>query len=619
MEKTIKNIVPAIVLLLVYTVPFFFDNRLMNVNTIHRFLFSSLALILAATLFFYRLEYFIIPRFKILLTFILLFLLFLFVSSSFNSRFILSVENFLLYANIFLFSYLVFLVFQLYDFDKLMHYLAFTISFICLLVAVFGILEYFGINVLGFRFTPRRGSTLNIRNFASEYSVIALPYLIIFGFKNQNRLLKIYSAVSGLIILVFIFYCRTRSSFVVLGVYIVILFIFLVYNKSFFEQNLKKIFFVILAITALSMLIGSLTPPNIDRTRTSLNTTVGSMFEKSRPENSARINYIKTALRIFRDEPLLGIGTGSWFGIYPGYNGTVYTDENILMTSEINPHNDYLEILSENGIFGILFYLLIIFLTGKSLFAESRKRPVYIPVLLSFTGFLVISLFSFPKSNISAIILFATAIGISHTNKEYEATYEHILLSVRTIKIIVMTSLTVILLFFAIFGFLRYKYEITYLEGIREKFTENYSGMLDKLEKVNTSVFPTDANGIPIEFYKGVGYFELKKYKEAEISFDKALFLTPNAPMILNNKAAVLYMQNEYMDAIKVLREMNRRFPLFVEPKINLLAIYANMKQDSLAQNLIQEIEKRSDGKMFIKNYKVFENIRNHYNEKTPN
>jgi tetratricopeptide (TPR) repeat protein len=143
--------------------------------------------------------------------------------------------------------------------------------------------------------------------------------------------------------------------------------------------------------------------------------------------------------------------------------------------------------------------------------------------------------------------------------------------------------------------------------------------MLDKLEKVNTSVFPTDANGIPIEFYKGVGYFELKKYKEAEISFDKALFLTPNAPMILNNKAAVLYMQNEYMDAIKVLREMNRRFPLFVEPKINLLAIYANMKQDSLAQNLIQEIEKRSDGKMFIKNYKVFENIRNHYNEKTPN
>jgi len=619
MEKTIKNIVPAIVLLLVYTVPFFFDNRLMNVNTIHRFLFSSLALVLAATLFFYRLEYFIIPRFKVLLTCILLFLLFLFVSSSFNSRFILSVENFLLYANIFLFSYLVFLVFQLYDFDKLMHYLAFTISFICLLVAVFGILEYFGINVLGFRFTPRRGSTLNIRNFASEYSVIALPYLIIFGFKNQNRLLKIYSAVSGLIILVFIFYCRTRSSFVVLGVYIVILFIFLVYNKSFFEQNLKKIFFVILAITALSVLIGSLTPPNIDRTRTSLNTTVGSMFEKSRPENSARINYIKTALRIFRDEPLLGIGTGSWFGIYPGYNGTVYTDENILMTSEINPHNDYLEILSENGIFGILFYLLIIFLTGKSLFVESRKRPVYIPVLLSFTGFLVISLFSFPKSNISAIILFATAIGISHTNKEYEATFEHILLSVRTIKIIVMSSLTVILLVFAIFGFLRYKYEITYLEGIREKFSENYTGMLEKLENVNTSVFPTDANGIPIEFYKGVGYFELKRFKEAEISFDKALFLTPNAPMILNNKAAVLYMQNEYMDAIKVLQEMNRRFPLFVEPKINLLAIYANMKQDSLAQNLILEIEKRSEGKMFIKNYKVFENIRNHYNEKTPN
>jgi O-antigen ligase len=619
MAKTIKNIIPVIILLLVYTVPFFFDNRLLNVNTIHRFLFSSLTLVLAVTLMFYRLEYFIIPRFKILLTCILLFLLFLFVTTSINSRFILSVENFLLYANIFLFSYLVFLVFQLYDFEKLMHYIAFTISFICLLVAVFGILEYYGINVLGFRFSPKRGSTLNIRNFASEYSAIALPYLIIFGFKKQNNLIKIYSVVSGLAILVFIFFCRTRSSFVAILVYLIILFVFLVYNKSYFEQNLKKIFLIILAMVMLSVLIGSLSPPNIDKTRTDLNSTVSSMFDKTRPENSARMNYIKTALRIFRDEPLLGIGTGSWFGIYPGYNGTIYTDENILITSELNPHNDYLEILSENGIFGFIFFLLIIVLTGKNLFIESKKRLIYLPVLLSFSGFLVIALFSFPKSNISAVILFATAIGISHTNKEYEANFEHIVLSVKAIKIVVLSSLSAILLVFALFGLLRYKNEITYLNAINEKFSGNYSSMLEKLESVNTSVFPTDANCVPVEFYKGIGYYELKEYNKAEICFDEALKLTPNVPMILNNKSSALYMQDQNSDAVKLLTEMKRKYPLFIEPQINLLAIYTNLKQDSIAQILVKDIEKKTENHVFIRNYDIFVKIRNYYNEKNSN
>ena len=619
MEKTFKNIAPVTILLLVYTVPFFFDNRLMNVNTIHRFLFSSIILLLSVTLFFYKFDYFIVPKFKSLLACVLLFLLFLFVSSSFNSRFVLSLENFLLYANIFLFSYLIFLVFQLYDFEKLMIYISFTISFICLMVAIFGILEYYGINILGFRFSPKRGSTLNIRNFASEYSAIALPYLIIFGFKNQNKFLKAYSIASGLIILVFIFFCRTRSSFVAILVYILILFVFLVYNKSYFEQNLKKVFFIILALVILSVFIGSLSPPNIDKTRTGLNSTISTMFDKDRPENSARLNYIKTALRIFRDEPLLGIGTGSWFGIYPRYNGTIYTDENILLTSELNPHNDYLEILSENGIFGLLFFLLIIFLTGRNLFIESKKRLIYLPVLLSFSGFLVIALFSFPKSNISAVILFATAIGISHTNKEYEAKFEHVFLSVKTIKYVVISSLSAVLLVFAIFGLLRYKSELSYLEGIKEKFSENYVSMLEKFENVNTAVFPTDPNCVPVEFYRGIGYFELKKYNEAGICFDEALRLTPYIPTILNNKAATLYMQNENEGAMKILVEMKRKYPLYIEPQINLLAIYTNLKHDSLARILVKDIERNSGENMSIKNYDVFKKIRNYYDEKISN
>ncbi|MBI5403119.1 MAG: O-antigen ligase family protein [Ignavibacteriae bacterium] len=618
MDKTIKNIVPVTVLLLVYAVPFFFDNRLLNVNTIHRFLFSTLTLIIAVILFFYDIKYFIIPRYKTLLSCILLFLLFMFVSSSYNNRFVLSLENFFLYANIFLFSYLIFLVFQLYEFEKMMHYIAFTISFICLMVAIFGILEYYGINILGFRFSPRRGSTLNIRNFASEYSAIALPYLIIFAFKKQGWVPRIFSVISGIIILSFIFYCRTRSSFVAIAVYLIMLFVFFFFNKSSFEHNLKKMFFVILAIVVLSVLIGSLSPPNIDKTRTDLSNTVTSVFEKERPENTSRRNYIITALRIFRDEPLVGIGTGSWFGIYPVYNGMIYNDENLLVTSELNPHNDYLELLSENGIFGLLFFMLIILITGKNLYSELKKRIIYLPVLLSFAGYLVIAMFSFPKSNISAIILFATAIGISYTNKEYEARNEYIKFSLRTIKIIVLSFLAVVLSAFTLFGLLRYSNEILYVSGIKEKFNGNYNIMLEKLDKINTMIYPTDPNGMPVDFYRGVGFMELGNYKDAEICFDEAIELTPNVPIILNNKAAALYMQKENDDAIKLYLEMKRRHPYFIEPQVNLLSIYTNLKQDSLAIMLIKDIEKKSVSNNYIRNIDVFNKIKAFYNEKIP-
>lgn len=618
MDKTIKNIIPVTVLLLVYTVPFFFDNRLLNINTIHRFLFSTFTLIIAVILFFYEIKYFIIPRYKILLSCIILFLLFMFVSSSYNDRFVLSLENFFLYANIFLFSYLIFLVFQLYEFEKIMHYIAFTISFICLMVAVFGILEYYDINILGFRFSPRRGSTLNIRNFASEYSAIALPYLIFFAFKKQGWLPRIFSIVSGLIILSFIFYCRTRSSFVAILVYLIILFVFFFFNKSSFEHNLKKMYFVILAIVVTSVLIGSLSPPNIDKTRTDLGNTVTSVFEKEKPENTSRRNYIITALRIFRDEPLVGIGTGSWFGIYPIYNGTMYNDENIFTTSEINPHNDYLELLSENGIFGLLFFLLIIFITAKNLYTELRKRIIFLPVLLSFAGYLTIALFSFPRSNISAIILFATAIGISYTNKEYEARNEYIKFSLRTIKIIVLTFLAIALSAFTLFGLLRYYNEILYVSGIKEKFNGNYSMMMEKLDKINTMVYPTDPNCMPVEFYRGVGFMETGNYKNAEICFDKAIELTPNIPVVMNNKAAALYMLKENDDAVKLYLEMKRRYPFYIEPQVNLLAIYTNLKQDSLAMMLIKDIENKSVRNNYIRNIDVFYKIKEHYNEKIP-
>jgi len=616
MEIIKKNIIPVIVLLLVYTVPFFFDNRLLNVNTIQRFLFSTITLVLAVSLLFSTIKEFYVPQLRMMITFVVLFLVFILISSYVNERIVLSTEEIAIYVNIFLFSYLIFLVFRLMDFKKLLTLIAYSSSLICLLVAIFGILEYFDINILGFKVNTRPGSTLGVRNFAAEYSIAAVPYLMVIGFNSKHIAAKIYSAASSFIILVFIFFCRTRSSLIVLVLYLVLIFVFLYKNKFFNDGRYKKYFAYTVFIVIMAGAAGSINAPKMDKARLSLGSTAISAFDKNLPENSARINYTKTALRMFRDEPFLGIGAGSWFGIYPKYNSTIYNDANVFATSELNPHNDFLQILSENGIFGLIFFFLILLTAAKYLIWDTRNDFTYLPVFLSFTGYLVISLFSFPKDNIAAVILFSTALGTAFAEKGTEIKKDYFKFDQKYVKFIIIIPVIIVMLFLVFLGYFRYKSEITYLRALNDKAAGNKSAAIEKFESINTVLFPADANCMPVDFYKGTVYFDMQKYKEAEECFEKALILTPNAPVILNNIAAAIYRQNRNEEATKMFYEMRKRFPFFLEPQINLLAIYTNAKKDSLAKILLEDIGRRSAGNSKIRNFDVFEKIRDYYNEK---
>lgn len=611
-----KNIFPVIILLSVYTIPLFFDNNLINVNVIHFFLFSVLTFFLCLILFFYKFTYLYNPRIKIITGTFALFILFISISSSVNNRFLLASEHIAIYIIVFVFSYLLFLCFQLFDREKLLYYISFAVTIVCVIVSLLGLMEFFNIYLLNFRINSRPGSTLSIRNFASEYSIIALPFIFIFIFKNTGKILKILSYASLFLILTFIFFCRTRTSFVIIIFYLIAVSVYFFYNKFFSEEYLKSAYLYFIIILGISFLAGNFSAPNIDKERSNLVNTISSIADKNYPENEARINYWKTSLRIFRDVPITGIGTGSWFGIYPAYNGNIYNDENILKTPELNPHNDYLEILSENGIFGFVFFMLFLFLAGKYLFYEMRRDMLILPALLSFSGFLILSLFSFPRDSIAIMILTGTTIGISLSEKEKWNEEKLISLNVKTVKTIFLSLAAVILLALTVFCHYRYRYEAAYLNAMKDKIRGNYEAMLDKINEINYDVYPVDANCMPVEYYRGIGYFELKNYPEAMKSFDKALELTPTVPSILNNKASSFYMLNDTENAVKLLTELKRRNPFLIESQINLLAIYSNKGQDSLARILIGDIEKKSFDRKYIKNYIILENIKVYYNEK---
>jgi len=75
-------------------------------------------------------------------------------------------------------------------------------------------------------------------------------------------------------------------------------------------------------------------------------------------------------------------------------------------------------------------------------------------------------------------------------------------------------------------------------------------------------------------------------------------------------------MSGDMEKALITLSFLKDNFPNYIEPQINLLAIYANNKQDIEAKELIKIINRDSKDTTKIKNYNVFLSIKKYYNEK---
>ncbi|HET7153594.1 MAG TPA: O-antigen ligase family protein, partial [Candidatus Kapabacteria bacterium] len=70
--------------------------------------------------------------------------------------------------------------------------------------------------------------------------------------------------------------------------------------------------------------------------------------------SSDREVYWQVAYHIWQDHPILGIGADNWDLFYPRYKPTETT---AILSNPDHPHNEYLNVLTSSGIFGLAAYL----------------------------------------------------------------------------------------------------------------------------------------------------------------------------------------------------------------------------------------------------------------------
>lgn len=139
-----------------------------------------------------------------------------------------------------------------------------------------------------------------------------------------------------------------------------------------------------------------------------------------------RIKMWKTAVKMIKDHPILGVGNGNYVSLYGEYVAR-YPELMYYHNTRFPSHNSYLKVQSELGILGIIFFITILVGAFNKLkkFISTEKEGFY---KVFYKGFLISgivflfmnasdNLFFVPKVSMYFWIMVAICEGIIYNNK----------------------------------------------------------------------------------------------------------------------------------------------------------------------------------------------------------
>jgi len=212
------------------------------------------------------------------------------------------------------------------------------------LLALWGIQQYLLGNI---RLENFGGPQISGSNQIASAFVWAVP-IAYYKFIHDTGRKKAISAICLSVLLAAIVCTQSRQAFLAVVFYVVALFL----------TSRKKMLFV-----SLVVLIGLLALPLIPTGYWQRMQTIGEYQEEA--SAAGRLDTWSTALRIFSDYPMFGVGSDNFTLIAPRY---ARPGQIIRVT-----HNTYFQILTEEGLVGLTFFILLVISAMLGLYRCYRK------------------------------------------------------------------------------------------------------------------------------------------------------------------------------------------------------------------------------------------------------
>ena len=468
-----------------------------------------------------------------------------------------------------------------------------------LLLSIIGICQYYN---LAFRFIPGNfvpSSTMTNINLSSSALFLTFPFILygVFHFFGFWRIIGIVSLVLNLFLIVV---SRTRSVWAAMTIstIVVILLVTIFLRKFKISESLfyKKRFLQISIIIAAATLISVITMLN-RATENPLTKTSFSGADESISSVAERFILWGKTIQIVKGNPILGVGLGNWKIVFPNYGTEGMRTETGVVHFQ-RPHNDYLWVLSESGVFGLVCYLSIfiiaIFYIYKIIFKSSQNdyRAFAILMLLGIVGYMTISIFSYPKERIAHIVYLI--LMIASVSSIYHRLFPINKKENRIAILSLLISSFLLLLVAVLVGCGRLKGEIHTKRALAARRAHNCEAVISEVNKAESYFYNMDPMSTPIFWYRGVANFSLNRMDEAFVDFKRSYELHPYHIHVLNNLATCYEMKGDHQSAIDYYNNALLISPKFEEALINLSAVYYNITQYEKAYKTIIRCDKNS-------------------------
>jgi len=456
-------------------------------------------------------------------------------------------------------------------------------------------------------------STLaNVLLFAS-FLFISLPFSI-YGVIVYRKFWRIFSALVLVSALFFIFILASKGIWgatalaIFIGALLLYFYLFVLMPKQRGVSLSKSMKMILLLVPITILVSGYFIVQKSDIKLVKMvsdkisqvvdaETTLQQDYGAPMPTSTQTRVYVwENTIKLVKEHPVFGIGGGQWWIEYPKYgldrfehdirNGTMLFQR---------PHNDFLWILSENGIMGFFFYMIIylgILVVALYNFLKQNEWPVRIFSALAFAfliGFMVDMFVSFPRERVThnsmLAILFALVLLLVPSDEKSQKRIPSKFYKIALIFfMLILTSLNV---WAAKQYFSGEKAARAIKYGIK---TKNFNLTYRAARSVQNTLYTLDNFTTPMKYYEGVALTSLKNLEEAKQTFLEAYKINPYHLQVINNLATCYDLTGDKQTALKYYQLALDISPRYKEALINKSIVHYNLNEFDKAMEYILQI-----------------------------
>lgn len=441
-----------------------------------------------------------------------------------------------------------------------------AVSLVAVLNGLAGMMQFYGTGFTSIPgFYPPYGFNIN-RNLFGSGEVLMLPFITYVLYRGTVGW-KIFSSATIILSIVAIILSQTRSAWIAMTVFLVISFILVL---IFSPVNRRKWILGTLAafgFTAMSFFFIS----NKEEIGESLKERVSSIAAPGSDTTiafrniSERLKMWKQCLNMIADHPVTGVGPDNWRVVITSYQAShmVWSDGSYVPD---RPHNVYLQVASETGIPGAIFYFsmwMFVAIMGFKILLKPQPENRRILIILMLSGlaaFASDSMFSFPAERLEHFTFFIFMGGIIlgiFLKTSLETKNE------RKLPVTWIMGLLALLIFNIVIGSKKFNFEKHMRGAFQEEQQKNYTRVLEEVEAGRSSLITISSYGSPLELYSSIAYKEMKNHSKALEEINKAKKYNPFNPRVYNNLGAIYSDMKQYQQAIPAFQQALQYAPTF--------------------------------------------------------